>query len=132
LESKLLRYFVFGSVAALSQLVVLAALVEIAGMDKAVASVSSFYLAVIVNYCLQKRYTFNSSESDWTALPKFLAVSTLGACINIAIFVTLLEFLHYLVAQCVALLLVFMFNYSISRMFIFRKQRPAARESAER
>ena len=118
-DATMLRYFVFGSLAALSRLVALAALVEIGGVQKIVASVASFYVSVLINYFLQKRFTFNSSESNWSALPKFLAVSMVGACINVAIFAVLLQIVHYLVAQVIASLLVFMFNYSVSRMFIF-------------
>ena len=118
-DSTMLRYFIFGSMAALSRLVALAILVEIGGMQKIVASVASFFISVVINYYLQKRFTFKSSESDLYALPKFLAVSLVGLGINVGIFALLLQIVHYLVAQVIASVLVFLFNYSVSRMFIF-------------
>jgi len=121
LDSRFLRYFVFGAMAAMLQVATLAALVEVARLDKAVASTMAFYIAVVVNYFLQRRYTFRSSERHWIAMPKFVGVSTIGAIINVLIFTLLTHVMHYLIAQFVSLLIVFAVNYSASNALIFRR-----------
>jgi putative flippase GtrA len=122
LESRFLRYFAFGTIAATLQLAALAALVEVARLDETIASTTAFYIAVVVNYFLQKRYTFRSLEPHWIAMPKFVGVSTIGAVVNVLIFTLLVHVIHYLFAQCISLLVVFFINYSASRVIIFRRR----------
>ena len=104
------------------QVATLAALVEVARLNETIASTAAFYIAVVVNYFLQRRYTFRSSEPHLIAMPKFVGVSTIGAAINVLIFTTLIQVMYYLVAQCISLLIVFFINYSVSRALIFRKK----------
>ncbi|MGF6177797.1 GtrA family protein [Ensifer sp. 4252] len=125
-QSKILRYFLFGSLAASLQVVLLIGLVETLGLNKAVASTVAFYGAVVVNYFLQSHFTFRSTERHWIAMPKFLGVSTFGALINILAFTLLLRVVHYVSAQCLSLLLVFLFNYSLSKTLVFKSRRHEA------
>lgn len=127
LRSRFLSYFLFGSIAASLQVAMLIALVEIAGLNKTLGSTAAFYGAVVINYFLQRRFTFRSADPHWIAMPKFLGVSTLGAFINILAFSALLSIMHYVLAQCISLLLVFLFNFSMSKALVFKSQR---RESA--
>ena len=122
LDSKFLRYFAFGAMAAMLQVATLAALVEVARLDKTIASTTAFYIAVVVNYFLQRRYTFRSLEPHLIAMPKFVGVSTIGAVLNGIIFTILADVIYYLFAQGISLLIVFFINYSVSRVLIFRTQ----------
>ncbi|MCA1441643.1 GtrA family protein [Ensifer sp. IC4062] len=122
LDASFVRYFAFGTIAASLQVATLAFLVEIAGMGEVYASTVAFYFAVVVNYFLQRHYTFRSSEPHRLALPKFVAVSTIGAGINALAFGLLVTLMHYVVAQCLSLLLVFSVNYSLSKTLIFRRR----------
>ncbi|OCP14875.1 hypothetical protein BBX50_00865 [Ensifer sp. LC11] len=118
------RYFAFGCIAASLQVATLALLVEVGRLGPVYASTIAFYFAVIVNYFLQRRYTFRSDEPHLRALPKFVAVSTIGAGINALAFSLLATVMHYAIAQALALLLVFSVNYAISRALIFRRREP--------
>jgi len=122
LDSKFARYFAFGAMAATLQVATLAAFVEVARVNETIASTAAFYIAVVVNYLLQRRYTFRSFEPHLTALPKFVGVSTIGAGINVVIFAILVHTMHYLFAQCISLLVVFSINYSVIRVLIFRRR----------
>jgi putative flippase GtrA len=122
LDSRFLRYFVFGAMAAMLQVATLVALVEVARLDKAIATTVAFYIAVVINYFLQKRYTFRSFESHWIAMPKFMCASTVGAFINVLIFTILADVMHYSIAQFISLLIVFYINYSTSSVLIFRRK----------
>ncbi|MCV9999568.1 GtrA family protein [Pararhizobium sp. YC-54] len=123
LQSRFVRYFLLGSIAAGLQVAMLIALVEIAGLNKTLGSTVAFYGAVIVNYYLQRRFTFRSAAPHWVAMPKFVGVSTLGAFINILAFSLLLGIMHYVAAQCLSLLLVFLFNFSMSKALVFKTPR---------
>ncbi|KQY14942.1 hypothetical protein ASE23_25945 [Rhizobium sp. Root73] len=120
LQSRFVRYFLFGSIAASLQVAMLVAIVEIAGLNKTLGSTVAFYGAVIVNYFLQRHFTFRSADPHWIAMPKFVGVSTLGALINILAFSVLLGMMHYVAAQCASLLLVFLFNFSMSKALVFK------------
>ncbi|MBD9648154.1 GtrA family protein [Ensifer sp. ENS09] len=120
LDMTFVRYFACGCIAASLQVATLAVLVETARLEPVYASTIAFYFAVVVNYCLQRRFTFRSDEPHLKALPKFVAVSTLGAGINAVAFTLLSTVMHYVVAQALALLLVFSVNYALSRTLIFR------------
>ncbi|MFK0273892.1 GtrA family protein [Ensifer sp. NPDC090286] len=120
LDMTFVRYFACGCIAASLQVATLAVLVETARLEPVFASTIAFYFAVVVNYCLQRRFTFRSDAPHLKALPKFVAVSTFGAGINAVAFLLLSTVMHYLAAQALALLLVFSVNYALSRMLIFR------------
>ena len=122
-QSSLLRYFVFGSIAASVQVVLLIALVEIVGLDKTFGSTAAFLGAVTLNYFLQRRFTFRSTDPHRIALPKFIGISTIGAFINVLAFSLLLGVMYYVAAQVISLLLVFLFNFSMSRVLVFKSGR---------
>ncbi len=120
LDMSFVRYFACGCIAASLQVATLAVLVETVRLEPVYESTIAFYFAVVVNYFLQRRFTFRSDEPHLKALPKFLAVSTFGAGINAVAFTLLSAVMHYVVAQALALLLVFSVNYALSRTLIFR------------
>ncbi|WP_274629282.1 GtrA family protein [Arvimicrobium flavum] len=119
LDSQFVRYFICGGVASLVHLLILALLVEIAGVQAGLASTTAFSVAVVVNYFLQSRYTFQSDEPHLIALPKFFGMAVLGGVVNLMIFLLLDQVMYYMLAQCIAILSVFLFNYTVSSRFIF-------------
>jgi putative flippase GtrA len=121
-DSRFLRYFAFGSMAAMLQIATLTTLVEVGRLDTVIASTLAFYIAVVVNYFLQRRYTFRSFEPHWIAMPKFVGVSTVGAVINVLVFTLLTNVMHYLIAQLISLLIVFSINYCASSVLIFGRK----------
>jgi putative flippase GtrA len=120
LSVQLVRYFIFGSCAALLQLVLLFLAVEIFDVQKIFASCVTFVIAVGVNYFLQYHFTFSSSANHHEAFPKFFAIAILGLFLNWLIFSTLIAFVYYLIAQAIALLVIFMVNFILNRTLTFR------------
>jgi putative flippase GtrA len=108
--------------AAMLQIATLTTLVEVGRLDTVIASTLAFYIAVVVNYFLQRRYTFRSFEPHWIAMPKFVGVSTVGAVINVLVFTLLTNVMHYLIAQLISLLIVFSINYCASSVLIFGRK----------
>jgi putative flippase GtrA len=119
--SRLIKYFVFGSIAATLQLVLLYLLVQYGEMSEYLASQIALLSAIVLNYFLQRRFTFKSTASHTFALPGFMAMSILASLVNFLAFSALLPYLHYLAAQCISLVVVFLFNFLISSKIIFAR-----------
>ena len=115
----IVRYFVFGSVAALVQLVALVAFVEFVGLRVPVSSTLAYATAVVVNYLLQRNFTFRSEGRHEVEFPKFVIISLGGLLINYVLMSVFSAHLYYVFAQCVSLGIVFIYNYEANRRFVF-------------
>lgn len=74
-----------------------------------------------VVYLLNRRYTFDSQRPHAETIPRFAALSILGAVLNGAIVGWLSMIgLHYLLAQMAATVLVLFVNFIVSKKWIFR------------
>lgn len=119
--SKFVRYILFGSIAVAIHLAIMSALVELLGVAEPIASQVGLIFAIVANYFMQRTYTFSSNAKHAVALPLFVTMSLVGSVINLVIFVYSLPYMHYIPAQCVAILAVFVLNFTISNMFLFRR-----------
>jgi putative flippase GtrA len=101
---------------------VLALLVEVWTMPVPLATTAGFVCGAVVNYVLNRRFTFDSASSHAVALPKFLTVAVLGAAINWLVVSALLgaTSLHYFVAQFLATGTVLVFNFVANYLWTFR------------
>jgi putative flippase GtrA len=85
------------------------------------ASAAGFLSSAIVSYLLNYRITFSSSMEHRVALPRFLAVGTVGLGLN-SLLVGLLTGpvrLHWLVAQATATTIVLCWNFAANRIWTF-------------
>jgi putative flippase GtrA len=120
--SKFYRYALFGSVAVAVHLTIMILLIEQLVMAEPIASQIGLLTGIVTNYFLQRTYTFSSNVSHVVALPLFLIMSLIGTVINFVIFGALLPYMHYVIAQCIAILVVFLMNFTISNTFLFRQR----------
>lgn len=104
---------------------VLVALVQLARADAVMSSTLGFVVGACVNYILNYIFTFNSSERHLDALPKFFTVALLGMVANAAIMAGLVyqAGVHYLPAQIVATVVVLVWNFAGSKIWVFREKR---------
>ena len=83
----------------------------------------AFFIAVLVNFSLQKFWTFGNSESKGTGFQafKFSLNALLNLVVNsILIYVLVSVFgIWYLLAQAMITLMLFLFNFAIYRFYIF-------------
>jgi putative flippase GtrA len=117
----LLRYFVCGSVAVAVNVAVLTFSVEVLGIREILASCAGFLSAVVVNFWLQRRFTFRSNTPVGSGVVLFLAFATATLVLNLAVFSVLTHFVHYVAAQLIATLLMFLVNFQLNRKFTFRQ-----------
>ena len=69
----LLRFLLVGGTATAMQYAVLVALVRWAGVGPTLASCIGFVLSAVLNYALNRRFTFRSQARHAQALPRFAA-----------------------------------------------------------
>lgn len=117
-----LTFTLVGAFGTAAHYLVLAALVEAFGVQVLAATTAGFVCGAIVNYVLNRRYTFDSSARHAVALPKFLTVATLGAGINWLVMAVLTSVagLHYMVAQLLATATVLAWNFIANHAWTFR------------
>ena len=119
-NSRLVRYFAAGTFATLVQFASLVVLVELLHISEIVAVVEAFSTGVVVNYGLQRRFTFRSATSHSNAALRFFAIAVLSAMVNSTLFGLLNAYLSYILAQFIATFALFLINYELNRKFTFR------------
>ncbi|WP_312513839.1 GtrA family protein [Massilia sp.] len=84
------------------------------------AAIGACFGACVV-YILNRRYTFTTERSHKETIPRFVALSVLGAVLNGAIVGWLSGIgLHFLLSQVVATVLVLFINFVVSKKWIYR------------
>lgn len=116
-----LRFAAIGAVATAVHYAILIALVEGAGMDLLPSTSIGFIAGAVVSYTLNRRYTFETSQSFGRGLAMFIAVGFVGLGLN-GLIVSLLARagLLYILAQMIATGLVLIWNFAAARLVVFR------------
>ena len=97
--------------------------VEKMGWSVMLSTCIAFILVVLQNYILHYRWTFNCNKQHAATLFQFFIVSASGFFINAIIMyagVYLLES-YYLVVQCIAILAVVIWNFTLSTQWVFKE-----------
>ena len=120
-STQLLRFVAAGSACTLLQYLVLVLGVELAGADALLASGTGYLAGAVLNYVLNRRYTFGGSAAHRTAVVRFGVVVASGLALNLAGMRLLHGHLrwHYLYAQVLVTLLVLLWNFAWHRQWTF-------------
>jgi putative flippase GtrA len=120
----IVRYFLVGGAAALVDWSLFGVFALLLGLPWFPVAIATFLLATLVNYVLSIRHVFKSGVRFSTRHEVMMVfiVSAAGLLINQAILWLLIERAAWnmLFAKIQATGLVFVWNYSIRRFFIFR------------
>jgi putative flippase GtrA len=114
-------FLLIGLIATAIQYLVLILLVRYFAVNAVFASALGFAISSIVNYELNRKFTFASSSSRTKTIHKFYVVAISGLAINSAsmwLLINLAEF-HYLFSQILTTLLVLVFNFSLNKFWTF-------------
>ena len=116
-----MRFVAAGAVCTLLQYLVLVLSVELAGADALPASGAGYLASAVLNYVLNRRYTFGGGAEHRTALMRFCVVVASGLALNLAGMRLLHGHLrwHYLYAQMLVTLLVLLWNFAWHRNWTF-------------
>ncbi|MGA7979189.1 MAG: GtrA family protein [Chromatiaceae bacterium] len=103
LLDRLPSFALVGAIATAVQYLILFLLVDLAGSNPVLASGAGFVVSAFVNYFLNYRFTFRSTEQHRLALIRFMTVAGIGLSLNSAVMHTLIAGgVHYLFAQVFA------------------------------
>lgn len=121
------RFVVVGAVATGLQYLILILLVQGRLAGPVLASNTGFVTSSLFNYLLNRRYTFRSDRAHAHALPRFMAVASVGLGINASLMWLFASQIgaHYLVAQVAATGGALVWNYAMNRLWIFSKAAPS-------
>lgn len=116
-----LRFLFVGGTATLLQLGLLTLFIETGLFDPVFSSALSYSISAIYNYLLNYYLTFASTRTHLETFPKFILVASLGVGFNTVTFAALLQLTgFYLFAQCVAIVVTLLLNYTLHRYWIYR------------
>lgn len=130
-NKQFIKYCVGGGLAFLVDLSLLYVLTEYFGFWYLWSATLSFVVTAIVNYTIQKVWTFkNNDQAIAKQFFAFLSIQIIGLGLNNLTLYCLVEFigLWYIFAKIFAAGLVLLWNYQVSKAFVFRvkKETPQA------
>ncbi|OYY94857.1 MAG: hypothetical protein B7Y41_04685 [Hydrogenophilales bacterium 28-61-23] len=114
-----------GVIGTAAHYLLLVMLVEIFGAGVVAASTAGAALGAVVNYFLNRRYTFRSEKRHVEALTKFMLIASIGLVLNSSFMILLVEILsvYYLLSQMLSTGLVLIWNFTGNRFWTFSDAR---------
>ena len=121
LLGQFLRFAGVGVIGTIGHYATLIFVVEILDYDPVLGSTIGFLTGALINYFLNRHFTFTTDARHSVALPKFIAVATVGMVINAMVMAAMSAYLtvHYLVAQVIATGLVLIWNFAANKYWTF-------------
>ncbi|HUV63612.1 MAG TPA: GtrA family protein [Sedimentisphaerales bacterium] len=124
---RLMTFGLVGVIGTAAHYLALVLLVELTGMDPVTATSVGFVIGALVNYVLNRRYTFRSSKAHLDAGPKFFLIAIVTGTLNSLLVYAGVSLLgaNYLVVQIGATLIVFLFNFALNSLWTFQEAHAA-------
>lgn len=126
-----MRFVAAGGLATLSHWLTMALLVLV-GIFPAMATAIGAIVGALVNYLMQKAYTFRSTNSHRIALPRYIGACAVLWLANLLLFILLngLFYLPVASAQFVTTALVALMSYWLYRSLVFNERGTANARNA--
>ena len=127
---QILRFVFVGGVSTLSHWTVMALLIFAAVMPE-IATATGAIVGAIVNYILQKSFTFQSTQSHKSTLPRYVFACALLWLANLVVFTTLSRLLgmQIVMAQLLATAMVAVLSYWLFKKSVFNDFRLSSASS---
>lgn len=121
MRRELLRFLLVGGFCTLLQYALLVAGVELLHLDAVVASTSGFLASAVVNYLLNRRFTWASTAAHAVAVRRFLIVLAIGLALNVLGMRLLHGYLHwhYVLSQVLTTMVTVSWNFAGHRHWTF-------------
>ncbi|HHV65677.1 MAG TPA: GtrA family protein [Peptococcaceae bacterium] len=130
LKKELLNYLIFGVFTTLVNIISYAFLSKLLQLDFKIAATIAWLLSVLFAYVTNKFYVFESREQDFLTISKelgsFFLSRVLSYSLDIFAMIFMVEFLLFndLAAKIIANIIVIVFNYLASKLFVFKEIQP--------
>ena len=123
MNMQFLKFSLVGATSTLTTCAVLILLVEKLHQGAVPASVASYLAGAGMNYFLNYRVTFNSTQRHQVAIPRYLAVMAIGLLLNTGIMYLAIHrvAMHYLLAQLMAVAVVVLWSFTLNRAWAFTR-----------
>lgn len=119
-KSQFLKFAAGGAVGTAFHYATLVVLVEWFDWPVIAGTAAGFVVGAATNYFISRAFVFQTERAHTFALPRFLAVATVGALLNTAIVGFLFGAgLHYLLSQIVATGAVLVLNFFANKHWTF-------------
>lgn len=121
-DTKFVRYGLVGILATLVHVGTFTFLVEALGFTPVIASVPSFVLAMLSAYIVNYSWTFTSSGAHLVQLPKYVTVSAICFCLNVAITYLVVNVFSfwYPIALLMVVSVIPALSFSMNKLWTFR------------
>jgi putative flippase GtrA len=121
MHRELLRFLLVGGFCTALQYMVLVAGVEFAHADAVIASAAGFLVSAVVNYLLNRRFTWASNVPHGRAVRRFITVLLIGLALNVLGMRLLHGYLHwhYVFAQVLTTVVTLLWNFTGHRDWTF-------------
>lgn len=121
MPARLLRFATVGGFCTFVQYLLLVLAVEWLGVEATPASAAGFAASAVLNYGLNRRYTFGGGAGHRTAIARFVIVVASGLLLTFAGMRLLHGYLgwHYLHAQVLVTLVVLLWNFAWHGLWTF-------------
>lgn len=121
-KSLMSKYAVVGGIATIIDFSILYFLTDFVGFHYLLSATISFVFAALVNYNVNRRWTFRSNGKKRRQIPIFFIIATMGVIINNNILYIGVEFfaLHYLLVKVFATGIVMVWNFLGNKYLTFR------------
>ena len=122
---RLVRFGLVGAISLPSHYGMLILLVEIGGADPVLSTIAGSAVGLVVNYSLNRRFTFRSKKRNRDAGPIFLTVAMATGILNAALVYlgTGPLGIHYLPVQILTTLIVFLANFAAHSVWTFSESK---------
>ncbi|GGG19301.1 GtrA family protein [Paenibacillus aceti] len=120
--SKFIRYGLVGIIGTLIHTVVLTLCVELFVFPAVLATIIGFALSLIASFRLNTVWTFTKSAGSNLNFVKYTLTCSVGLLINVAIMYLVVDIFEgwYLLAQFIAIIIVPIFNFTLSKYWVFK------------
>ena len=123
---KIFKYFLVGSIAALTDLLLFYSFAKLLGYNYLVVAFFSFIIATLVNYILSIRYVFQSGVqfSKKYEISLIYLISGIAIIINQVSLYVLVDLLalEMILSKIIATMITFFWNYSMRNSFVFKEK----------
>lgn len=117
---KFTSFALVGVLGTAAHYLVLYLLVETQGYNPVLASACGAFAGLLVNYVLNFKLTFNSTQAHTRTFPKFALIALCGMAFNVALMAVLTPHFYYLYAQVLTTLLVLHWNFFANTLWTFK------------
>lgn len=116
-----IRFAGIGGICTALQYLILILLVTLLDVHPVTASTTGYILSALLNYQLNRVYTFRSGAAHLHALPRFFAIVLVGLLLNAAVlgFMVSILGIHYIAGQIIATAVTLVWNFIANRSWTF-------------